>query len=54
MIAKIEKAEVMDHLEEIIKVADGAMVARGDLASKPALSWCRFTKTNHRAKQRRG
>lgn len=31
LIAKIEKAEAMDHLEEITKVADGLMVARGDL-----------------------
>jgi pyruvate kinase len=31
LIAKIEKAEAIDHLEEIIDVADGVMVARGDL-----------------------
>lgn len=31
LIAKIEKAEAMDHLEEITTVADGVMVARGDL-----------------------
>jgi len=31
LIAKIEKAEAIDHLEEIIAVADGVMVARGDL-----------------------
>ncbi|MEJ7615534.1 MAG: pyruvate kinase [Pyrinomonadaceae bacterium] len=31
LIAKIEKAEAMDHLEEITRVADGVMVARGDL-----------------------
>lgn len=31
VIAKIEKPEAMDNLEEILKVADGVMVARGDL-----------------------
>src|SRR5256714_3600740 len=31
LIAKIEKAEAIDHLEEVVKAADGVMVARGDL-----------------------
>jgi pyruvate kinase len=31
LIAKIEKAEAIDHLEEVIAAADGVMVARGDL-----------------------
>ena len=31
LIAKIEKAEAIDHLEEIIATAEGVMVARGDL-----------------------
>jgi pyruvate kinase len=31
LVAKIEKAEAIDHLDEIIATADGCMVARGDL-----------------------
>jgi len=31
LLAKIEKKEAVDSLHEIIRVADGAMVARGDL-----------------------
>jgi len=31
VIAKLEKPEALDHLDEILTVADGLMVARGDL-----------------------
>lgn len=31
LVAKIEKAEAIDHLDEIIDTADAVMVARGDL-----------------------
>lgn len=32
VIAKIERVEAMENIDEIIKVSDGVMVARGDLA----------------------
>ena len=31
MIAKIEKAEAVDALDEVLDVSDAVMVARGDL-----------------------
>jgi pyruvate kinase len=31
LIAKIEKPQAIDHLDEILEVADGLMIARGDL-----------------------
>ncbi|HZH30499.1 MAG TPA: pyruvate kinase [Pyrinomonadaceae bacterium] len=31
LVAKIEKSEAIDHLDEIIAASDGVMVARGDL-----------------------
>jgi len=31
VIAKLEKPEAIEHLEEILKICDGVMVARGDL-----------------------
>jgi pyruvate kinase len=31
LVAKIEKAEAITHLEEVVKAADAVMVARGDL-----------------------
>ena len=31
MIAKLEKPQAIEHLDSILEVADGIMVARGDL-----------------------
>ncbi len=36
VIAKLEKPQAIDHLEEILQVADGVMVARGDLGVEMA------------------
>ena len=36
VIAKLEKPQAIDHLEEILEVTDGVMVARGDLGVEVA------------------
>jgi len=36
VIAKLEKPQAIDHLEEILQAADGVMVARGDLGVEMA------------------
>jgi pyruvate kinase len=36
VIAKVEKPQALDHLEEILDAADGVMVARGDLGVEMA------------------
>ena len=54
IVAKIERAEALDHLEEILEVADGIMVARGDLGievplERLALEQKRMIRAAHRA-----
>ena len=36
VIAKLEKPQAIDHLEEILQVSDGVMIARGDLGVEMA------------------
>ena len=36
VIAKLEKPQAIDHLEEILEISDGVMVARGDLGVEVA------------------
>ncbi len=56
LIAKIEKFEALDNIDEIIAVADGIMVARGDLGveipleSVPRVQKMLIKKTNAAAK----
>lgn len=56
VIAKIEKPEALEHLEEIVAAADGIMVARGDLGvevdiAEIAVAQKRIVSACHRARK---
>lgn len=42
IVSKIETAEALDNLDDIVKVSDGIMVARGDLGVEASLEWIPF------------
>jgi pyruvate kinase len=42
IVSKIETMEALDNLEDIVKVSDGIMVARGDLGVEATLEWIPF------------
>jgi pyruvate kinase len=42
IVSKIETVEALDNLDDIVKVSDGIMVARGDLGVEASLEWIPF------------
>ncbi len=53
LIAKIERAEALGHLDEILDVADGIMVARGDLGVEIPIEQMAVTQKRLMAKANR-
>ena len=52
VLAKIESADSVSHLEEILDAVDGAMVARGDLGAElPVEEVCPFFQSTEHALQ---
>jgi pyruvate kinase len=53
LVAKIEKAEAMENLDDIIANTDGVMVARGDLGVETSVGTrSGLSKTHHRTSRR--
>ena len=52
MVAELEKPEAIERLEEILRVADAVMVARGDLGVDWPRKGARDSEARHRPRQR--
>nr|WP_284290917.1 pyruvate kinase [Angustibacter aerolatus] len=53
VIAKVEKPQAVDNLEEVVRAFDGIMVARGDLGVERRSSRCRWCRSARSSLARR-